>query len=118
MPGEKNLVAYLVAKVSMEPAIEELRSYLKSKLPDYMVPAAFVAMKSLPLTLNGKVDKRALPMPEQKSIGRSQNYVPPSTPVEEVLVGIWQELLHVDRIGIHDNFFELGGNSITEHSDY
>ena len=108
----KKLVAYVVAKTSTALAVDELRAQVKAKLPDYMVPTAFVVMDSLPLTPNGKVDKRSLPAPEQTSADRSQNYAPPGTPVEEVLVGIWQELLRVERVGIHDNFFELGGNSL------
>lgn len=111
-PGEKVLIAYLVAKAPAQPDAAELRLFLKSKLPDYMVPTAFVVLESLPLTPNGKIDRRKLPAPEQVESGRSNTYVPPSTPVEEVLVGIWEELLHVKRVGVRDNFFEVGGTSL------
>jgi amino acid adenylation domain-containing protein len=112
VPGEKILVAYLVAKAPAHPNAAELRLFLRSKLPDYMVPTAFVVMESLPLTPNGKIDRRKLPAPEQSELARSGTYAPPSSPIEEVLVGLWEELLHVERIGVHDNFFELGGTSL------
>ena len=101
---QKRLVAYLVGAVS-EGA---MRAYLKEKVPDYMVPATFVQLEALPLTSNGKVDRRALPVPEMNR----ETFVPPRTPEETILVAIWQELLGVERVGIHDNFFELGGDSI------
>src|SRR6185369_7874540 len=88
----------------------ELREYLRARVPEYMVPAWFVQMERLPLTANGKLDRRALPAPELS--GAEENYVAPRTRVEEVLVGIWQELLHVERVGVTDNFFELGGHSL------
>ncbi|MDB6019201.1 MAG: Glutamate-semialdehyde aminotransferase [Pedosphaera sp.] len=112
VPGEKFLAAYLAARTPAKPTAEELRGYLKTRLPDYMVPTSFVVMDSLPLTLNGKVDKRILPVPDQARSSRTGDYVPPSTPIEEVLAGIWAELLHMEKVGMHDNFFELGGNSL------
>ncbi|MEW5926225.1 MAG: amino acid adenylation domain-containing protein [Gemmatimonadota bacterium] len=104
-PGEKRLVAYLVG----EAGAEEVRAYLRASLPEYMVPAAFVALDALPLTPNGKLDVRALPAPEYASGDR---YVAPRTPAEEVLAGIWADVLGLERVGVRDGFFELGGHSL------
>ena len=92
--------------------ISELRSFLKSKLPEYMVPSAFVMLDALPLTPNGKVDRRALPVPDQRYPELERNFVAPSTPVEEELAQIWSKVLSVEQVGIHDNFFDLGGHSL------
>jgi len=89
-----------------------LRAHLKQRLPDYMVPASFVTLESLPLTANGKVDRRALPAPERDEGIVREAYVAPRTPTEEVLASIWCEVLKLDRVGVHDNFFELGGHSM------
>ncbi|HXQ72674.1 MAG TPA: amino acid adenylation domain-containing protein [Pyrinomonadaceae bacterium] len=105
--GEKRLVAYVVAEAGVSLSVTELRTRLGEQLPGYMVPAAFVLLESLPLTKNGKVDRRALPEPEA-----SQQYVAPRTATEEILAGIWQSLLKVQRVGVNDNFFELGGHSL------
>jgi amino acid adenylation domain-containing protein/non-ribosomal peptide synthase protein (TIGR01720 family) len=88
----------------------ELTTFLKSRLPDYMVPSACVLLRALPLTANGKLDKRALPTPERE--GREEEYQPPRTPTETLLADIWQAVLGVERVGIADNFFALGGDSI------
>ena len=110
IPGQKRLVAYVVLHQHCTPAISELRQYLKAKLPEYMMPNAFVVLESLPITPNGKVDRRVLPMPDlQSSIGK---YVAPRTPTEEILSQIWTQVLKVEQVGIHDNFFELGGHSL------
>jgi len=111
-PGEKRLVAYLVPKGGTGPSFEMLRTFLKAKLPDYMVPSSFVCLEALPLTPNGKIDRRALPPPEGTQMDSSRGYVAPRTPVEEVLVGIWSEVLGRRQVGIHDNFFDLGGHSL------
>jgi acyl carrier protein len=87
----------------------ELRAYLKDKLPDYMVPSAFVLMDALPLTPNGKLDRARLPKPELTHRGE---HVAPRTPVEERLSRIWADLLRLDRVGAEDNFFDLGGHSL------
>jgi acyl carrier protein len=107
--GEKRLVAYLVAET--EVSREELRAWLKEQLPEYMIPAAFVMLEQLPLTPNGKVDRKALPAPDAQR-GSEKGYVRPQSAAEEVLAGIWSELLGVERVGVTDNFFELGGHSL------
>lgn len=109
-PGHKRLVAYLVLQPQTALSDNELRSFLKEKLPEYMVPQAFVTLKVLPLTPNGKVDRKALPKPEQ--IESERALVSPFTSVEKTLAEIWEGVLGVERIGIHDNFFERGGDSI------
>ena len=111
-PGDKRLVAYLVASEGSAPPVTELRDYLRARLPSYMVPASFVWLEALPLTPNGKVDRRALPAPELTRAELEQTYLAPRTPVEELLVGLWEEVLHVPAVGVHDNFFDLGGHSL------
>ncbi|HEX5724950.1 MAG TPA: condensation domain-containing protein, partial [Longimicrobiaceae bacterium] len=104
--GNRRLVAYVVGDV--EAGI--LREHLRRKLPDYMVPAAFVPLERLPLTPSGKVDRKALPAPELASA--EERYVAPRTPVEEVLAEIWAEMLRLERVGVTESFFELGGHSL------
>ena len=109
-PGEKRLVAYFVPK-SSELALpsEDLRAFLKQSLPDYMIPAAFLGLEAMPLTPNGKLDRKALPAPEYKA---SHAYVAPRNDLEERLCAVFQEVLRVKQVGVLDNFFELGGDSI------
>ena len=109
MPGERRLVAYSVGTGGRLPRAEELRLHLQSRLPEFMIPSAFVALDELPLTANGKLDRQALPAPD--TAGR-EGYAAPSDPVEELLAGIWAEVLGLERVGIHDNFFDLGGHSL------
>lgn len=111
--GNKYLVAYVVPKSAKtsDLAIPLLRQYLKERLPDYMVPAAFVPMDQLPLTPSGKINRRALPEPDVTQ-GQSSDTVAPRTPIEEVLAGIWAHVLNVETVGVHDNFFDLGGHSL------
>jgi len=119
--GEKRLVAYVVPKeyeagLEAHPEItrgmiSEYREQLASRLPDYMVPSAFVLLEQLPLTANGKVDRRALPAPEGGASEKAV-YVAPRNEVEQGLCEIWQEVLKQERIGVQDNFFSLGGDSI------
>jgi amino acid adenylation domain-containing protein/non-ribosomal peptide synthase protein (TIGR01720 family) len=111
-PGEKQLVGYVVADPASQPPVSELRRFLKTKLPEYMVPSVFVFLDTLPLTASGKVDRRALPGPGEAPIDDGKGYTPPRNRLEEILVEMWQELLGVEGIGIHDNFFELGGDSL------
>jgi amino acid adenylation domain-containing protein len=112
-PTGQRLVAYVVAAAEQPPlTASELRGYLKERLPSYMIPSAFVFITEFPLLPNGKVDRHALPAPEPASVELESGYVAPVAPVEEVLAGIWAEVLRVERVGVHDNFFELGGHSL------
>ncbi|MFL5358380.1 amino acid adenylation domain-containing protein, partial [Archangium sp.] len=109
-PGDKRLVAYVVPSAPQAPTSAELRSFLKEHLPEYMVPSAFVVLEALPITANGKVDRKALPAPE--STASAAEYLAPRTPSEEKLAALWAEVLGVLRVGAEDNFFELGGHSL------
>ncbi|HEX8115893.1 MAG TPA: amino acid adenylation domain-containing protein, partial [Pyrinomonadaceae bacterium] len=112
-PGEKRLVAYVVtADGGRDGAPSELRSYLKERLPAYMVPSTFVTLEALPLSANGKVERRLLPAPERGRQGSGHDYVAPRTATEEMLSDIWAELLGVEPIGVNEDFFELGGHSL------
>ncbi len=106
----KLLIAYVVREEHIPAGSDDLRGYLKERLPEYMVPVVFMDLGELPLSANGKVDRRALPEAEIEL--RDEEYVGPRTPVEEVLAGIWCEVLGVERVGVHENFFELGGHSL------
>jgi acyl carrier protein len=111
-PGDKRLVAYVVAEPGIEVRWQELRSHLQARLPDYMAPSSCVLLSELPLTPNGKLDRQALLKVKGQIITSSPGFIPPRTPIEEELAAIWTELLQVERIGIYDNFFYLGGHSI------
>ena len=91
--------------------VPELRAGLRARLPEYMLPSAFVVLESFPVTPNGKVDRQALPAPDTSG-ARDRAYAPPRSALEEALAGIWQEVLGVERVGIHDSFFDLGGHSL------
>ncbi|WP_223153698.1 non-ribosomal peptide synthetase [Bradyrhizobium japonicum] len=110
--GEQRLVAYVVAAGAEESDLAGgLRAHVSAGLPDYMVPSAFVRLAALPLTLNGKLDRKALPAPGDEAYAR-RTYAPPQGEMETVLAQIWAELLGLERVGRHDNFFELGGHSL------
>ncbi|MBW4680494.1 MAG: amino acid adenylation domain-containing protein [Microcoleus vaginatus WJT46-NPBG5] len=110
--GDKRLVAYVVpSETANSPLAKELRHFLEATLPHYMVPSAFVMLEVLPLTTNGKVDRKALPAPDASS-ALSETFVAPRTPIEAALTAIWAEVLGFEQVGIHDNFFELGGHSL------
>ncbi|KYP82313.1 hypothetical protein WB66_23990 [bacteria symbiont BFo1 of Frankliniella occidentalis] len=109
--GDKRLVAYLLPENGCQPLPAELRRQLSLSLADYMLPSAYVVMESFPLTANGKLDRRALPEPDQRAM-MTQDYVAPIGEIENGLALIWEELLSVTQIGRHDNFFELGGHSL------
>ena len=111
-PGDKRLAAYVVPRMGQDLSPGELRRFLQGKLPEYMVPATIRLLAALPLTPHGKVDRRALPHPEQSRADSEGAYVAPRTYVETMLADIWAEVLRVDRVGIEENFFELGGHSL------
>ncbi|MEH2290133.1 non-ribosomal peptide synthetase [Nostoc sp.] len=106
------LVAYVVAKTQVVPSISELRSFLKEKLPDHMLPSAFVMLENLPLAPSGKVDRKALPKPDNLRPVLETVYVLPRNEMENTIADIWQKILKVEKVGIQDNFFDLGGHSL------
>jgi len=110
-PGEKYLVAYLVARQNVALAVDDLRGFLRAKLPAYMIPSSFMFLPSLPLS-NGKLDRTALPSPDNQRPAMSHPYALPQTAEEQKLVQLWEEVLDVRPIGIHDDFFDLGGHSL------
>jgi amino acid adenylation domain-containing protein/non-ribosomal peptide synthase protein (TIGR01720 family) len=109
----RQLVAYIVARPEAAPEAGELRQYLRQRLPAYMVPSAWVFLADLPLLANGKVNRKALPDPTAEGAGRNGTYLPPRTAIEEVVAGVWAEVLGRERVGALDNFFELGGHSLS-----
>jgi myxalamid-type nonribosomal peptide synthetase MxaA len=110
--GENRLVGYVVGRSGEAPSSAELRKMLRRELPDYMVPSIFVALEAFPLTPNAKVDRRALPDPEQLQGESAVASVPPRTPTEMLLAEVWRDLLGVSHVAIHDHFFDLGGHSL------
>ncbi|NJO27407.1 MAG: amino acid adenylation domain-containing protein [Richelia sp. SL_2_1] len=108
----QRIVAYIVSQKEQTLTITELREFLASKLPNYMIPNALLTLEALPLTPNGKVDRKALPIPDQVRPELEAVYLPPQTEVEKTIANIWQEVLRIEEVGIHDNFFELGGHSL------
>ncbi|WP_413173254.1 amino acid adenylation domain-containing protein [Anabaena azotica] len=112
VPGNKRLVAYVVPQSKSTTTVNELRNFLKDKLPEFMLPSAVVLLKELPLSPNGKIDRKTLPSPEEIRSDLIGEFVSPRTPVEEKLTQIWAEVLNVEKVSIYDNFFELGGHSL------
>ena len=110
--SEKRLVAYVVTPQSASRNVSDLRNHLRSRLPDYMIPSAFVYLDALPLTSHGKIDHRALPAPDAERPALAEAFVEARTPAEKSLASIWAKLLGIDHIGINDNYFELGGDSL------
>ncbi|WP_442949096.1 non-ribosomal peptide synthetase [Nostoc sp.] len=108
----QRIVAYVVPQTEQTLEILELRSFLESKLPSYMMPAAFVLLEAFPLTPNGKIDRKALPKPDTARPELEAAYQPPQTEIEKTIAEIWQKVLQLEDVGIHDNFFELGGHSL------
>jgi acyl carrier protein len=108
----KNLVGYVVPREHSELSVTELRRYLKEKLPEYMIPSAFVVLEPLPLMPNGKVDRNRLPPPDGTRPPLTKEFVLPRTEIEELIAQTWREVLKVENVGIYDNFFELGGHSL------
>ena len=110
--NEKRLVAYLVLNEDQSVQPNELRGWLREKLPEYMVPSVFEFLTSLPLNANGKVDLEALPEPLSLRPELESSFEPPQTQTQRLIAGIWQEILNLSKVGIHDNFFDLGGHSL------
>ena len=111
-PGDKSLVAYVVGSDETVLNTDELRSYLKERLPEYMVPAVYVTLEAMPLTLHGKIDRAALPAPDLSLVRSGREYVAPRNDLQQQLVDIWEELFKLHPIGVTDDFFELGGHSM------
>src|ERR1035437_9996312 len=111
-PGNKQLVGYVIPREDESPTSEDLRHFLMQKLPEYMAPAHFVFLNSIPLTPNGKIDRKALPAPDRTRPELDKAFVAPRTPTEALLAEIWAQFLDLERVGGHDNFFDLGGHSL------
>jgi amino acid adenylation domain-containing protein len=112
IPGDKRLVAYLIANEGQQVSGSEIKTFLSQQLPESLIPSVVVMMDALPLTIGGKVDRRALPAPERSATPREESYVAPRNPIEQELAQIWAELLRLERVGVEDNFFEIGGHSL------
>lgn len=113
--GENALIAYILPvseQAEEDLSYENLRKSLKEKLPNYMIPSSFMFLKKFPMTPNGKIDRKALPAPKSIRPQLSTQYIAPSDELEELITGIWQEVLHLEKIGVNDNFFDIGGHSL------
>ncbi|WP_141254292.1 condensation domain-containing protein, partial [Brevibacillus parabrevis] len=110
--GEKHLTAYVTVAKDDAPEVADLQAWLKTKLPEYMVPSVYVFLDAMPLTANGKIDRRRLPEPEWGNRSETKAYTEPRNQAEELIASIWSQVLGVEKVGIHDNFFELGGHSL------
>ncbi len=110
--GNHRLVAYIVPHAGAAHEMTELRRFLQVELPEYMVASAFVILEALPLSSNGKIDRKALPAPGPGQLDPVVEYAAPRNPVEEMLARVWAEVLELERVGVHDNFFDLGGHSL------
>ncbi len=110
--GDYRLIAYVVADKNLAPSANDLRIYLRTKLPEYMIPSDFISLEALPLTHNGKIDRKKLPTPRPKQTDAANGSALPGSELERAIAGIWQEVLHLDKVGVHDNFFDLGGHSL------
>ncbi len=111
-PGDKRLVAYVIPASEFALEVEKLRGFLQKELPAYMIPSAFVQMDAFPLTISAKIDRKALPVPDQNSLAIKKEYAPPRDDLERQLVRIWEKVLNFQPVGIEDDFFELGGHSL------
>jgi acyl-coenzyme A synthetase/AMP-(fatty) acid ligase/acyl carrier protein len=111
-PGNKQLVGYVVAREGQAPTAEDLQQFVKQKLPEYMAPSQFVFLASIPLTTNGKVDRKALPAPTYGNVSEGKDFAAPQTETQKAIADIWSKLMKLERIGIHDDFFDFGGHSL------
>ncbi|HZR43344.1 MAG TPA: amino acid adenylation domain-containing protein [Ktedonobacteraceae bacterium] len=109
---DARMIAYVICQQHPEPSSDELRRFMLERLPEPMIPSSFVLLRSFPLTANGKVDRQQLPLPEQGNIVTTDRQAEARGPIEEILVEIWRDVLHLDKVGIYDNFFALGGHSL------
>jgi amino acid adenylation domain-containing protein len=112
VPGNQRIVAYIVCSTDEKPDTEDLKRALREKLPEYMVPSVFITLPTMPLTPNGKIDRRALPTPEEQDEARGAQADSARRPMEELLTMYWCDVLGLNHVGVHDNFFELGGQSL------
>jgi acyl carrier protein len=110
--NDKRLFAYVTANSEQRPSVLDLKRFLKERLPDYMVPSNVVFLEALPLTPNGKIDRKALPSPEVRRSEGESGFTPAKTEMERTVARIWEEVLHVEQVGLNENFFELGGHSL------
>jgi acyl-coenzyme A synthetase/AMP-(fatty) acid ligase/acyl carrier protein len=110
-PEDQKLVAYIVTLTNSRLPVPELRNFIREKLPEYAIPSAFVFLEQLPISTNGKIDRKSLPIPTE-TFDSTNNYTPPTNAIEEILAGIWAKILQRQQIGIYDNFFDLGGHSL------
>jgi amino acid adenylation domain-containing protein len=111
-PEDKRIVAYLVVDQESASPADELRRKLKEKLPSFMIPSTFIFLETMPLTPNGKIDRKALPAPDHTRPDIAEAFAAPRTPIEEMMATIWSQTLEIEKVGIHDNFFSLGGHSL------
>lgn len=111
-PGDKRLIAYMVSDAGVKIVPGAIRKFIAGKLPEYMIPSAFVMVDELPRTPSGKIDRRALPAPDQSRPDIGVPYMQPQSPAEMVVARIWSQLLRIDKVGVNDSFFDLGGNSL------
>jgi len=111
-PEDMRLVAYVVTTAGGNPEVSSWKNVLKKRLPEYMVPTVFINLDELPITANGKVDRKALPRPGRSGMETQETFVPPRNPMEESLIKIWRQILKLERVGIHESFFEIGGHSL------
>ncbi len=109
VPEDRRLIAYVVSDQERKLSRDDLKTHARKRLPEYMVPSAFVIMSALPLTANGKINRRMLPVPEQPL---ETTYVAPQTELEHYIASVWQEVLHLEQVSTHENFFDLGGHSL------
>ena len=112
IPGDKRIVVYFVAKPDKMLDASDIRAFIRNKVPEYMVPSAFVPMDQLPLTQNGKIDRRALPAPDRSQMTHQESYLPPRDTLEIQIAKTWEKALGIRPVGVKDNFFELGGHSL------
>jgi len=111
-PEDKRLIAYIVLNQEYASPADELRGKLKDKLPSFMIPSTFIFLEAMPLTANGKIDRKALPAPDGMRPDIAEAFAAPRTPIEEMMATIWSEIMEIEKVGIHDNFFSLGGHSL------